>query len=218
LQTLVAGEVICDAFCGIGPFALRAAKERNCKVYASDLNPYCFEYLQENIKLNKLNNKVTASCGDAREFIYQTLKKSYENTIPKMDHFYMNLPGDAMEFLDVFPKFFAENKLDFTNGEQFKESLVHVYCFMLNADEDGRFEQVFERARLVMPLLDLSDIKNVHKLKTVSSEKEMLCVTLKLSMKNCGLGDDLSIEAQGHEEVSNSQLIEDSTDKKLKIN
>lgn len=157
------------------------------------------------------------NCGDARDFISQTLKKSYEKSIPKIDHFYMNLPGDAMEFLDVFPKFFAENKLDFGGAHQFKESLVHVYCFMCNADGDGRFDQVYHRARAVMPLLELTDITTVHKLKTVSSEKEMLCVTLKLTELNCGVAKNAQKNTTICNEGENEE-IEDSTDKKLKTN
>jgi len=43
-------------------------------VYANDLNPECFRYLQENIKLNKVQKLVKGECGDAREFIRKAIK------------------------------------------------------------------------------------------------------------------------------------------------
>lgn len=45
--------VLGDMFAGVGPFALPAAK-KGCTVYANDLNPNCFKYLQENAEGNKV--------------------------------------------------------------------------------------------------------------------------------------------------------------------
>ena len=71
LNLMKKNEVLCDAFCGVGPLALRACK-KGVKVYANDLNPDAFEYLNSNIKLNKLdkNNYVIKTYNmDAREFM-----------------------------------------------------------------------------------------------------------------------------------------------------
>ncbi len=48
------GEVVlCDMFCGIGPFAIPAVKNYpNVRVYANDLNPNSYYFLNENAKLN----------------------------------------------------------------------------------------------------------------------------------------------------------------------
>lgn len=151
LQELTPNQVICDAFCGIGPFALRAAKEHNCRVFASDLNPECYKYLVENIALNKLSKKVTPSCADARDYIYGILTQTYATKIPTINHYYMNLPADAIEFLDVFPRWFKDHPEWLKPGVIFQESKVHVYCFVYNADQEGRLDQVVERAQKVMP-------------------------------------------------------------------
>lgn len=44
------GQVVCDVFAGVGPFALPAAKH-GCIVFANDLNPSSYEYLTENVKV-----------------------------------------------------------------------------------------------------------------------------------------------------------------------
>ena len=64
------GQVIVDAMAGVGPFAVPAAKfVEGCTVFANDLNPESFKWLQENARRNKVANKVRASCCDARAFI-----------------------------------------------------------------------------------------------------------------------------------------------------
>jgi tRNA (guanine37-N1)-methyltransferase len=50
------GDLVCDTFAGIGPFALPAAKNMGCWVFANDLNPESYKYLCENISLNKVDS------------------------------------------------------------------------------------------------------------------------------------------------------------------
>ena len=45
-----------DVFAGVGPFALPSAKKGSI-VYANDLNPSSYEWLNENVKLNKVKKK-----------------------------------------------------------------------------------------------------------------------------------------------------------------
>lgn len=59
------GDVLLDMFCGIGPMAIRAAKEQNMRVLANDLNPECYHYLRKNIVLNKVADTVIPFCMDA---------------------------------------------------------------------------------------------------------------------------------------------------------
>ncbi|KAI8928859.1 guanine(37)-N1-methyltransferase [Entophlyctis helioformis] len=65
------GDLICDVFAGVGPFALPAAKNRKCIVFANDLNPQSYKYLVENTKLNKLENRIRPYNLDGRQFIRQ---------------------------------------------------------------------------------------------------------------------------------------------------
>lgn len=47
------GQCLADIFCGCGPLAVRAAR-KGLFVIANDLNPYGYEYLVHNAKLNKV--------------------------------------------------------------------------------------------------------------------------------------------------------------------
>jgi len=54
------GEVICDVFAGVGPFAVPAGK-KGCFVLANDLNPDSYESLKANAKTNKV--RFSIECG-----------------------------------------------------------------------------------------------------------------------------------------------------------
>ncbi|KAE8651523.1 hypothetical protein Csa_019510 [Cucumis sativus] len=66
------GEVICDMFAGIGPFAIPAA-QKECIVYANDLNPDSIRYLKVNAEINKVSGRVHVYNLDARKFISQLM-------------------------------------------------------------------------------------------------------------------------------------------------
>jgi len=89
------GETVVDLFAGVGPFAIRIAKtHENIKVYAIDVNPDAVEYLRRNIRLNRVEGKVHAILGDARQIVNGRLAGCADRVI-------MNLPEKAMDFVDV---------------------------------------------------------------------------------------------------------------------
>ena len=93
MESVKEGEKILDMFCGIGPFPIVIAKNKNVDITAVDINEAAIKYLNENIKLNKLKGNVQTYCGDVREVsnMFKT----------KFDRIIMNLPGLAYTFLDV---------------------------------------------------------------------------------------------------------------------
>ena len=81
-------------FSGVGPYPICIAKKHpNVKVTAIELNPDAHNYCLENIKLNKISERVTAINGDVRE-ICPTLQEKYDRVV-------MPLPKGAYEFIDV---------------------------------------------------------------------------------------------------------------------
>ncbi len=67
INKIKSNETIIDMFAGIGYFSLPIAKYTNARIYAIEKNPVAFQYLNENIALNKINN-ITAVLGDCRDF------------------------------------------------------------------------------------------------------------------------------------------------------
>ena len=80
-------------FCGIGPFPIVIARNKDVKITAVDINESAIRYLDENIKLNKLKGSIETFCGDIAE-----VSKSFNS---KFDRIIMNLPGLAYTFLDL---------------------------------------------------------------------------------------------------------------------
>ena len=77
------GDVVGDVFGGVGPFAIPASK-KNVIVLANDLNPESYKYLQENIKINKVEPFIKPFNLDGREFIRKHLNYYFNGTIVKM--------------------------------------------------------------------------------------------------------------------------------------
>ena len=93
MESVQDGEKILDMFCGIGPFPIVIAKNKNVDITAVDINESAIFYLNENIELNKLKGNIRSYCGDVAEV--STEFKC------KFDRIIMNLPGLAYTFLDL---------------------------------------------------------------------------------------------------------------------
>ncbi len=65
---VIPGEVVIDAFCGVGPFSLHIARHGAKVVYAIDSNPEAIGYLRENVRRNKADNVVVLE-GDVMEVL-----------------------------------------------------------------------------------------------------------------------------------------------------
>lgn len=151
------GSVVADAMCGIGPFAVRAALRKKCRVYANDLNPESFKWLEVNCKLNHVDDKVVCSNIDAREFIYNIFKNG------GADYIVMNLPKNAVTFLDAVAK----------GAKKFRKSarLPIVYFHQFDEKDSNHEESLREKAieALQMNLRKLT----IHRVRDVSPKKDM---------------------------------------------
>ena len=92
MQSVEDGERILDMFCGIGPFPIVIARNKDVDITAVDINEDAIKFLDENIRMNKLKGSIKTYCGDARE-----VAKSFNS---KFDRIIMNLPGLAYTFLE----------------------------------------------------------------------------------------------------------------------
>lgn len=83
------GKTVLDMFAGIGYFSLHAGtRSRKATIYASEINPVSFKYLEKNILLNSLEKTVKPLQGDCR-----TISREIVADYIIMGHF------DCMDYL-----------------------------------------------------------------------------------------------------------------------
>lgn len=200
IEQIRPGEILCDAMCGIGPFAVPAAKAGR-RVYANDLNPSCARYARVNCVGNKVKNLVKCYNMCAREFIRKLLQPGKvedtgETTVGTdgkrravqwaatgedadgeppsgavFDHVTMNLPATAIEFLDVFKGAFDRETWA---GHQLP--VIHVYTFkraMETVEDVVRRGEGHLGAAIANP--------TVHEVRDVAPNKIMLCLSFRIT-------------------------------------
>lgn len=181
IESLKPDDVLADAFAGIGPFALPAARQKRCrKVYGNDLNPSSVEYLRRNAKANGLSEeRLTTSCSCAREFIKRLVR---EEAVP-ITRVVMNFPSGAPEFLDVFRGLYRG-----LEAKGMPMPRVHCYCFVKGADNvhearnrarHALFGGVAAEIAESLNVLPDSDI-DVREVRDVAPRKVQVCVTFQV--------------------------------------
>lgn len=130
-EQVESGEHILALFAGVGPFPIVIAKvQPKVKIHAIELNPDAVKYMEENIRLNSMQEMITPMLGDVKDVI----PKEFVNSA---DRILMPLPRGAEKFL----------------GEAFlaakKDCIIHFYQF---APEKNPFEDaeklIMNEARL----------------------------------------------------------------------
>jgi tRNA (guanine37-N1)-methyltransferase len=107
-------------FAGVGPYAIMIAKKRKpARVYAIEANPDAVKYMEENVRINGVQEKVEPILGDVR--------KAAGKFYGKCDRVVMPLPKEGYKFL----------------GEAFacikpKGGMIHFYSY---AHEDDLFQE-----------------------------------------------------------------------------
>ncbi|XP_071504350.1 tRNA (guanine(37)-N(1))-methyltransferase-like [Diadema antillarum] len=166
-------DVVYDVFAGVGPFAIPAAK-KGCKVFANDLNPESYRWLQENTKKNKVSDRITASNLDGRQFLRDVVKSDLivraRESFQDAAHVIMNLPALAVEFLDTFPSLLAEVSPDLQS--RVPRVVVHCHGFSKAADPALDIRQRVESI-LKCPL----NSPEIHNVRDVAPNKEMMCIS-----------------------------------------
>ena len=137
LALLQPDDVVWDAFAGVGPLAVPAAK-RCARVLANDLNPRCVEFMQHNAKRNRAAQRLRARCGDARDFLRDAASRSA--AMPRGGtrgrvHIHMNLPHDVFSFMETFRGAFPQR---LWRGRPMP--IVHAYSFQKLHDSAGEPE------------------------------------------------------------------------------
>lgn len=189
VSLLLPGDTLWDAFAGVGPFAVPSGK-KGVSVLANDLNPDSVRWLQRNVLLNKVENRVTCTCSDARSFLQRLCSCPPPPTPSQAEakglgrgggghvHVAMNLPATATDFLDVFRGAFAR--------EMWPEEClptVHVYAF--SASEDPK-EDIRQRVSKMLAGEGGGELHmQLHLVRDVAPKKMMVSALFTLMMIRC---------------------------------
>jgi tRNA (guanine37-N1)-methyltransferase len=98
------------------------------------------------------------------------------------DHYVMNLPASAVEFLDAFRGLFAGREEEFYPKTNKRLPLIHVYCFGQKATDEEEQEAVCELVskHLGRPITVNTPELEIHYVRLVSPKKKIFCVSFRL--------------------------------------
>ena len=138
-------ESVLVMFAGIGPYAIAIAKKQPNikKVYAIEINPYAYRYMVENIRINKLSDKIVPILGDV-----SVICKDYVN---KFDRIVMPLPKGAYKFIDIALKCAK------------RQGFIHFYHWAHESDLFGEALEIIKEAAEKLAL----DVKIIGKRKVL---------------------------------------------------
>lgn len=148
-------EIAIDMFAGIGYFSLPLANKVK-KVYAIELNPNAYNYLLENIKLNKLKNIIA-------------LKGNCAKIVPKLK---VKADRIVMGFL---PSPFNYLKTAFKASK--KGTIIHYHCLLRRGKEQEEIKKLIDKINKMKKIQLLKAIK----VKSFSPSKEHYALDLILT-------------------------------------
>jgi len=95
-------EVVVNMFAGVGCFSIIVAKHSQAsKIYSVDLNPNALAYMAENIRMNRVEKRVTAVFGEAKSTLGSLRFKGAGRVL-------MPLPEVAYQYLEVAAQLLGE--------------------------------------------------------------------------------------------------------------
>ena len=117
------GEKVLVMFSGTGIYALVIAKNSEPEsVYGIELNKVAHKYSKENIKINRLENKINPISGDVRK-VLPKLKERFDRIV-------MPLPKGGGHFLNLAFKFVNKNGFihfyDFLGENEFEKAIGKI--------------------------------------------------------------------------------------------
>ena len=155
------GERVVDMFAGAGPFSILIAKRvGDVRVEAIDANPQAIELVRENARANKVESKVYAHLGDARNIVQEELAQTANRVI-------MNHPSASKDFIR-----------DACEALQPSGGIIHYYTFAgENWEEDSGREIQFgvEASGYVM-----ERVLGIHRVREVAPMKWQVSVDLRV--------------------------------------
>jgi len=166
-----ANEIIVDMFAGVGPISIQLAKNNEVTIYSFDINTVAYNYLKENIKLNKLKGNIIPYNLDIKDLINPSNKLG-SLLKSNVDRIIMNLPENSLEYIDV--ACFLMKK----NG-----GIIHNYQF---CEKPNQIEKAIEdfKKKLNNYNWQIEKILNAKKVKAYSPKADLVVIDLYINQIN----------------------------------
>ena len=161
------GEVVVNMFAGVGLFSIIIAKYSTPRrVYSIDINPHAYNYMVENIELNKVEGIVEPILGDAKRVIEEKLVRVADRVL-------MPYPELALEYLP-----YALKALRDTRG------WIHIYLHVYT----GRNEHWRIKAKSIVEdkLRELGakhSVENIRKIRNIGPRIHQVVVDVSIINK-----------------------------------
>nr|A8B4Q0.1 RecName: Full=tRNA (guanine(37)-N1)-methyltransferase; AltName: Full=M1G-methyltransferase; AltName: Full=tRNA [GM37] methyltransferase; AltName: Full=tRNA methyltransferase 5 homolog [Giardia lamblia ATCC 50803] len=187
-QTICPNDLVLDGTCGIGPHALLLAKRFNfTNLICNDLNPDAYKSLKMNVRINKAENAITCFNEDVssllRRLLPETNLKAVIFSLPELSiNLLQAMKGvpDIYCFLECFtraPPHLAYYDLLLRCSESLLDTKVCTGIQQALSD----IEKVAENKELIDLLIACYETFEVKEIRTVSTNKFMYRVTLKIN-------------------------------------
>ncbi|HLD59005.1 MAG TPA: class I SAM-dependent methyltransferase family protein [archaeon] len=157
------GEVIGAFFAGVGPFPIVFAKNSEMEAaFAIELNPAAVKFMDENILLNKAEEKVFPVSGDVKKIVPKKFKNLFHRIV-------MPLPKGAESFLRE--AFLAAHP---------KGCIVHFYAFV---PAENPFEETIALIEKTAQKMH-KKVRVLHKQQVRSFSKQTIQIVIDFEIKD----------------------------------
>jgi len=154
------GERVVDMFAGAGPFSILIAKRvLDVRVEAIDANPQAIELVRENARANKVESKVYAHLGDARNIVREELAQTASRVI-------MNHPSASKDFIRE-----ACDALQPSGG------IIHYYTFAGEHWEEDSLREI--KSGVAASGCVMGRVLGIHRVREVAPMKWQVSVDLR---------------------------------------
>jgi tRNA (guanine37-N1)-methyltransferase len=160
-------ELIVDMFSGVGTFSIQIARTNKVKIYAFDVNANAYEYLKENVSINKSKGEVYTYNIDVKDLLEEDDQLG-KKLCHKADRIIMNLPECSIEFVDV------ACYLTKKSG-----GILHFYQF---TEKPNPIEKTFKDLEFALNLCEweIESIIESKIVKNYSPKSELIVLDLKI--------------------------------------
>ncbi len=160
-------ELIIDLFAGVGPFSIQIAKKLQVNIHSFDINRFAYNYLKENIGLNKLKGRVIPHNIDINTLLDPTssLGSMLKN---KANRIIMNLPEKSLNFIVV--ACFLMKK---------SGGILHIYQF---CERPNPIEKAKDKVNNSLKKLNwyIEEVINSKIVKSYSPKSDLVVIDLKI--------------------------------------